>query len=92
MQNFLTGCLANHNERLFCKQFRKLDQIDLVAKTYFGCWFGLINIQERVEPLKIDIKLLPELKDLFEHICKDFKSENFGFSNINGGIVCIDHG
>lgn len=90
-QNFLSGCLANYNERWFCRKFKMLPEIELVAKTYFTSWFGLFNIQERVFPLDYDIKEYPEIKETYKHVCKDFKSDNFGETK-TGTTVCLDYG
>ncbi|WP_454880640.1 hypothetical protein [Sphingobacterium detergens] len=91
-QNFLSGCLANHNERLFCKQFKTLPHIELVAKTYFSSWFGLISIQERVDVVHFDVKSFPVINEIFKDICQDYKSENFGLRTNDRSIVCLDYG
>ena len=90
-QNFLTGCLANCNERTFCKQWKGMPEYNLVAKTYFSSWFGLINIQEKVYTLGLPIWHVDNWVDeRFSGICSDIKTENFGF-NKKGEVVCLDY-
>lgn len=86
-QNFLTGCLANCNERTFCKQWKGMPEYNLVAKTYFSSWFGLINIQERLSPITYRV---PVANMGFQSVCSDLKYQNFGF-NKKGEIVCLDY-
>lgn len=88
-QNFLSGCLANHNERLFCKQYKGMPQLDKVAYTYYSSLFGLLNIQRRAEIVPFDISSDRSIRESFRGVCHDFKNENFGF--INDKIVCIDY-
>lgn len=91
-QNFLTGCLANCNERTFCKQYKGMLEYNLVAKTYFSSWFGLINIQERLEPLHYEM-YDPDgaVREFFKGICSDIKSSNFGFRAGSKSLVCLDY-
>jgi len=89
-QNFLSGCLANHNERLFCKQYKGMPQLTKVAYTYYSSIFGLINIQKRASPVLDNVKQGYIDKAYFKDVCNDFKFENFGI--IGGRLVCVDYG
>jgi len=90
-QNFLEGCLANCKEGNFCKQWKSMPELNLVAKTYFSSWFGLVNIQERVDQLDNPIWHVDTWCDeRFKGICSDIKNENFGV-NKKGQVVCLDY-
>lgn len=83
--HFLNGCYANCAERNYCKMFNGMPEfLNLVAKSYFCSWFGLIQIQQRVQICTEHIDY-----DAFENVCSDRKPSNFG--TIDGRIVCVDY-
>lgn len=59
---------------------------NLVAPSYFCTWFGLIQIQAKVnQPIKEDFD-----KGLYKDVCgTDHKDANFGY--YEGRIVCCDY-
>ena len=88
-QNFLKGCLANYNERWFCRKFKGIEDFEsLVIPSTFCSWFGIILIQKRAATI-IDKSMLKDL-DSFRKVCDDIKPQNFGM--YKGRIVCIDYG
>lgn len=46
--NFLNGCCSNWSERNYCKMFKNMKQLDLVAPSLFCLPFGLLQIQKNV--------------------------------------------
>lgn len=86
--HFLQGCYSNWSERNFNKTFKNTEFIDLVVPSLFCTWFGLVQIQRKVEIL--DRELTDAEMKKFETVCSgDFKPPNFGFYNNN--LVCIDY-
>ncbi len=90
-QHFLQGCYGNWSERKYCIMFKKIKDeplYDMVAPSYFCSWFGLLQIQARVEPLLRD--LTEHERGIFRDICGgDIKKENFGW--YKGRLVCVDY-
>lgn len=88
--HFLIGCKSNWYERELYKMSKGLDYRNLMCKSYFCSWFGLIQIQERVKELDRD--LTEDEIITYKDICKsDIKKENFGIDS-KGNLVCIDYG
>lgn len=91
---FLNGCYSNHSERNFCKLWCNYEGDDdypnlylLVAPTKWCSWFGLIQIQERVDIIDRDLEQF-EI-DMFSPVCTDIKCVNFGI--YKGRLVCVDY-
>jgi hypothetical protein len=87
--NFLVGCLANWRERDYCKVFKFLPEFyNLVSPSYFCSWFGLIQIQRKVEVLNRELSEseLHQFKGRFGDIHKS----NFGW--FENKLVCLDYG
>lgn len=88
---FLYGCLANYRERWYCKKFKDIEEPRFYAKvcpSVWCSWFGLCQIQRRVDMLKRDLTKSEILQ--FKDVCTDIKRENFGY--YYGRLVCIDYG
>lgn len=91
---FLNGCYSNNREREFCKRWEGFisdsDEFNLyllVAPSIWCSWFGLIQIQKRVEILKRDLTE-KELESL-SRITTERKHINFGI--YKGRLVCVDY-
>lgn len=89
--HFLNGCYANWSERYFCKVWRDCKEPDLyklVAPTYFCSWFGLIQIQARVEILG---RQLTKKEEKIYNVVSggDLKRVNFGW--YKDRLVCCDY-
>lgn len=92
MLHFLQGCYSNWSERDFYKRHIKAEysgnMSKYVAPSHFCFWFGLFQIQSKVEVL--NRCLTEEEKEFFKAICsEDFKKENFGI--YKNKIVCLDY-
>lgn len=62
---------------------------DLVVPSIFCSWFGLIQVQRKVDCL-LNRPLTDDEKIKFADVCKeDFKPENFGIWE--GRVVCLDY-
>lgn len=88
-RHFLYGCYANYSERNYCKMFRGMTKFyNLVAPSLFCSWFGIIQIQQRCEP--IDFDLSDEQLELLKIVHNgDEKKENFGY--YKNRLVCLDY-
>ena len=98
-KTFLNGCRDNWSERNTYKYFKGVyasksahsstgrDITELMVPSLFCSWFGLVQIQLRVEPLTR--KLTVEEEEEFEGVCSDIQSSNFGM--LNGEILCFDY-
>ena len=84
---FLRGCLSNSSERRYMKVFYHSGLDYKVAVSYYCSILGLVQIQQRAEPL--NRKLTKEEEFIFEHLITDLDPSNFGL--INNEIVCIDY-
>ncbi len=99
-KTFLNGCRDNWTERNFYKNFkgcyvdtnyqgrpRQWDLTKFVVPSLFCSWFGLIQIQLRVEPLKRELTYTEKQK--YKGVCSDLQSSNFGI--LNGRLLCFDY-
>lgn len=90
---FLQGCYANFSERSFCKLMSKRYSINseinekLVAPSLWCSWFGLLQIQMKVEIL--DRRLNYDEQMQFADITDDWNPVNFGI--YQNRIVCVDY-
>lgn len=89
--NFLTGCLSNYRERLYCKTFKGVLNnyyYSLVAPSIYCSIFGLVQIQKRCIPLNRELS--GDEIDKFREISRgDLKPENFGI--FKNKVVCLDY-
>lgn len=93
-KQFLEGCCANWSERLYFRTLSKCEDPEtkqlhhMMAPSLFCSWFGLLQIQERCEPLNRDLTVDECL--MYKPLCgEDNKKENFGV--YQGRIVCLDY-
>lgn len=89
MLHFLYGCYGNWSERQYCRMMKGVDDnqfYNLVAPSLFCSWFGLIQIQRRVDqPIRDD----EDISYLLEVSGGETKPPNFGY--FNGRVVCCDY-
>ncbi len=71
-----------------CKYWKGTSTLDTVARSLWCSWFGLVQIQQRVNSCPRDLTL--EERDYFDELCNgDIKKENFGMIGLN--VVCVDY-
>lgn len=90
---FTKGLLDNMNEGTW-KEFNSPD----LAKIHYSNKFGMLNIMERIRPVKNESLYRLNLTELLvrsslanEFIMSDAKSDNFGFTRENNFVKC-DYG
>lgn len=92
-KTFLNGCRDNWSERNTCRYFKGvytsmgIDLTELLVPSLFCSWFGLIQIQLRVELLTRE--LTSNEVEKFGGVCSDLQSNNFGF--LKGKLLCFDY-
>lgn len=91
MLHFLQGCYANWSERHLCRQFKTMKGhplCDMVAPSLWCSYFGLVQIQVRVEVCTTMLSNA-ELIRLERVRNGETKHTNFGY--YQGRIVCLDY-